>query len=273
MYDARMNGRRFWGVLAVSCLAMACSSGSGSGGTGGTAAGGSSAAGSGGSSAAGAGGSAAAGASGLAGSGAAGAGVTTSQLVDTTGGTVTTADGVTLVVPAGALSAATTLTVASDASAVPSTGKIMVPAGGTTTAIVVGTPFVFGPEGQTFASGVTITIPFDPSKLPSGDTASSVFIATAPVGSSSFAKVSTNLVDATHVSTLTSHFSVYVPLARSAGRRELCQRLQLRDRTGLCERRLPGGGRLVSPPFHAADALLDSPRRHVLDRRARRKSG
>jgi hypothetical protein len=220
VYDAPMNGRRFLGALAVSCLAVACSSGSGSGGTGGTAAGGSSAAGSGGtggSSAAGAGGSAAAGASGSAGSGAAGAGATTSQLVDTSGGTVTTADGVTLVVPAGALSAATTLTVASDPGAVPSTGKIMVPTGGTTTAMVVGTPFVFGPEGQTFASGVTITIPFDPSTLPSGATASSVFIATAPVGSSSFTKVSTNLVDATHVSTLTSHFSVYVPLADQPG--------------------------------------------------------
>jgi hypothetical protein len=130
---------------------------------------------------------------------------------------MTTADGVTLVVPAGALSAATTLTVASDTNAVPSSGMLMVPAGGTQTAIVVGTPFVFGPEGQTFASGVTITLPFDPSKLPSGATASSVFIATAPVGSSSFAKLSTNIADTTHVSTLTSHFSVYVPLAYPPG--------------------------------------------------------
>ena len=215
-----MNGRRFLGALVVFCLAMACSSGSGNGGTGGSSAagaGGSSAAGAGGSSAGGAGGSAAAGASGSAGSGAAGAGPTTSQLVETSGGTVTTADGVTVVVPAGALSASTTLTVASDASAVPSSGMLMVPAGGTQTAIVVGAPFVFGPEGQTFASGVTITLPFDPSKLPSGATASSVFIATAPVGSSSFAKLSTNIADTTHVSTLTSHFSVYVPLAYPPG--------------------------------------------------------
>jgi hypothetical protein len=231
MYDAAMSGRKFLGALAVSCLAMACSSGGGSGGTGGSAAGGSaasgaggsagvggsSAAGAGGSSAAGAGGAAAAGASGSAGGGAAGAGATTSQLVGPSGGTVTTADGVTLVVPAGALSAATTLTVASDASAVPSSGMLMVPAGGTQTAIVVGTPFLFGPEGQTFASGVMVTIPFDPGKLPSGATASSVFIATAPAGSSSFAKLSTNIADATHVSTLTSHFSVYVPLAYPPG--------------------------------------------------------
>jgi hypothetical protein len=215
MYDAAMNGRRLWGALAVSCLAMACSSGNGGGGTGGSAggSGGSSATGTGGSSAAGAGGSAAAGASGSAGNGAAGAGPTTSQLVDSSGATVTTADGVTLIVPAGALSAATTFTVASDPSAVPSTGKIVIPAGGTTTATVVGTPFVFGPEGQTFASGVTLTIPYDLSKLPSGATASSVFIATAPVGSSSFVKVSTNIADATHVSTLTSHFSIFVALA------------------------------------------------------------
>ncbi len=208
MYDASMNARKSLGSLGVFCLAMACSSGSGSGGTGG-----SSAVGTGGSSATGAGGLGAAGASGAAGNGAAGAAATTSQLVDTTGGTVTTADGVTLVVPAGALSAATTLTVTSDASAVPSTGMLMVPAGGTTTAIVVGTPFLFGPEGQTFASSVTVTIPFDPSKLPSGATVSSVFIATAPMGSSSFTKLSTNIADATHVSTLASHFSVYVPLA------------------------------------------------------------
>jgi ZU5 domain len=209
-----MNGRRLWGALAVSCLPMACSSGSGGGGTGGSSAGGTgaSAPGSGGSSAAGTGGSSAAGASGSAG-GAAGAGTATSQLVDSSGATVTTADGVTLIVPAGALSAATTFTVASDPSAVPSTGKIVIPAGGTTTATVVGTPFVFGPEGQTFASGVTLTIPYDPSKLPSGATASSVFIATAPVGSSSFVKVSTNIADATHVSTLTSHFSIFVALA------------------------------------------------------------
>ncbi len=76
----------------------------------------------------------------------------------------------------------------------------------------MGTPYVLGPEGQTFSSPVTVTLAFDPSLLPSGATAKDVRLFTAPAGSSNFTALATQLVDATHVSALAAHFSVFMPV-------------------------------------------------------------
>jgi hypothetical protein len=83
-------------------------------------------------------------------------------------------------VPAGALSSATVLTVQAQPSAIPSTGRVVLVGGAT--GVVVGTPFVLGPEGQTFATPVTVTLPFQPAKLPAGASTADVVIATAPAG-------------------------------------------------------------------------------------------
>lgn len=116
------------------------------------------------------------------------------------GGSVSTSNGTTVTVPPGALGSARTITITPS----PSTSG---PAGAT----VVGTPYVFGPEGLTFSSPVTVTLVYDPTLLPAGKSASDVTVFTAPLGSTTFTSLPTTPVDATHVSAPTTHFSVFVP--------------------------------------------------------------
>jgi hypothetical protein len=117
------------------------------------------------------------------------------------GGSVASADGTARVsIPAGALATTATITVTE------TTGTVS-PASAT----VVGEAFTFGPEGQQFAAPATVTLTFDPAKLPSGQTSSGIVIQTAPAGSSTFTSLATTVVDATHVSAKTSHFSNFVP--------------------------------------------------------------
>jgi hypothetical protein len=122
------------------------------------------------------------------------------QSVGTTGGDVTTSDGSGVAIPSGALPNTVTVT------ATPATGAPTPMA-----ATVVGTPYTFGPEGQQFSSPVTVTLAFDPSKLPAGKTASDLVIFTAPAGSSNYVVLATTVADATHVSAKVSHFSTFVP--------------------------------------------------------------
>jgi len=174
-------------ICVLGLLAISCSSsgpGAGAGGSGGS--------------------------SGSGGSG--GNGATVSQSISPDGGTLTTAQGVSVDVPAGALAAPTTLTVESMPSAIPSTGTVALTGGSATSAIAVGTPFVFGPEGTTFSVPVTVTLPFDATKLPTGKTSAAIQIATASVGTSAFTLLTTTVVDTSHVSAPTSHFSAFVPV-------------------------------------------------------------
>jgi uncharacterized delta-60 repeat protein len=77
------------------------------------------------------------------------------------GGTVTGPSGSQVVVPAGALTTSTNIAVAqSNAGAPP------LPSGVTP----FGEIFAFTPHGTAFATPVTITVPFDPSKVPAGTT-------------------------------------------------------------------------------------------------------
>ncbi len=125
---------------------------------------------------------------------------------------LTTPEGATVAVPAGALSATTTLTATATPSAIPSTGTVTLTGGSATSGTAVGTPFVFGPEGTTFSVPVTVTLPFDPAKVPTGKTSASIQIATAPIGTTTFTLLPTTVVDTTHVSAPTSHFSGFVPV-------------------------------------------------------------
>jgi hypothetical protein len=82
--------------------------------------------------------------------------------IGSAGGTVTEPNGGKVVVPAGALATNTAIAVAqtSAASAPP------LPAGVTAN----GTIYATTPHRKTFANPVTITIPFDPTKVPAGTT-------------------------------------------------------------------------------------------------------
>ncbi len=74
----------------------------------------------------------------------------TAMTVGADGGTLTTADGVVIEIPAGALPAATTITVR----------RAGPPAMG-----AVGPVYELGPDGTRFAQPVTLTLPYDPASL------------------------------------------------------------------------------------------------------------
>jgi uncharacterized delta-60 repeat protein len=77
------------------------------------------------------------------------------------GGTVSHASGASVTVPAGALSQNVAIAVAQS-----NTGAPALPAGLTP----IGSMFAFTPHGTTFAVPVTVTLPFDPTAVPSGRT-------------------------------------------------------------------------------------------------------
>jgi predicted alpha-1,6-mannanase (GH76 family) len=117
------------------------------------------------------------------------------------GGVVLTANGSGVSVPRGALTHDVTLTIESDSSA-------PVPANVTT----VGLTYLLGPEGQPFGAPVTVTLAFDPTEVPAGETASDIVVFTAPRDDTSdYAPLATKVVDGMHVSVETSHFSYFVP--------------------------------------------------------------
>jgi hypothetical protein len=120
------------------------------------------------------------------------------------GGAVSLADGTAVSIPAGALTASTAITLATQPSTPVIDGSVL-----------VGSVYRFGPEGTQFAAPVTVTLAYDPQKLPNGAAASDVVIFTAPAGSSSFTALATSVVDATHVSATTTHFSDFVAAVKN----------------------------------------------------------
>jgi len=85
-----------------------------------------------------------------------------------TGGTVTSG-GLTLVFPAGALTADTSITAAATITGLPVTtpGK---------SKLVPGTTYALGPDGSTFSKPVSLSIAYDAAKLPAGTDESTVSI-------------------------------------------------------------------------------------------------
>jgi ZU5 domain len=124
---------------------------------------------------------------------------TVSATVGPSGGTLTHPSGASVTIPPGALT--TTITVTIQGIDPPSASA------------VDGTPisqgFILGPEGQTFARPVTVTLPFDPSVV-SGVDSRELVIESAVTGTASFLE-QTSVVDVT-ANTLvarTLHFSTY----------------------------------------------------------------
>jgi hypothetical protein len=124
-----------------------------------------------------------------------------SMLIGQSGGEVSTPRGSGVSIPIGSLSAEAWIQVeaVSDAPA-PTEGA------------PVGQTLLLGPEGQTFAQPVTVTVEIDPTKLLPGESVSDVVIFTSPKASPSFSALETTVVDATHVSAKTTHFSYFVPV-------------------------------------------------------------
>jgi hypothetical protein len=122
-----------------------------------------------------------------------------SQSIGSAGGTVTSSDGkASVAIPAGALSADVMITITA-------LGIVMAP-----DVAKVGGAYQLGPAGTTFAKPVTVTMPYDATTIPPPDTSSTVQVFTADDGSSTFASLPTTLVDASHVSAQSTHFSTYV---------------------------------------------------------------
>jgi hypothetical protein len=118
------------------------------------------------------------------------------SVIGPAGGSVSTSDRTSVTVPAGALAGAQSVTI-TPSPASPGPAR----------AALVGPQYVFGPEGVTFSKPVTVTLAFDPARIPAGKSASDVKVYTAPVGSTAFTTLPTTPVDATHVAAQTTHFS------------------------------------------------------------------
>lgn len=137
------------------------------------------------------------------------AGATTWQLIPPDGGTITTADDVTITVPAGAVTEPTFIEVARYASSSLLPAVVDVPKGGGVAEYrirVVGNGYELGPVGSTFAQPVTVTIPFDPPSAGSSSANVVVVAYAAPGG-----PLPSTLVDETHVSAQTTKSSTMFP--------------------------------------------------------------
>ena len=117
------------------------------------------------------------------------------------GGTVaSSSNAARVVIPVGALTGNTTVTV-TPATSVPANPGL-----------VAASAFEFGPTGTTFATPVTITIRYDPANLPANVPESSLKLYTST--GSEWTAVSGSTVDVTThtVSGATTHFSTYAPI-------------------------------------------------------------
>jgi ZU5 domain len=127
-----------------------------------------------------------------------GAQINITKSVGAEGGTVSGSDGTSVDIPMGALAMSANITITSVTAQAPA---------GT---VVVGPAYDFGPDGTTFAQPVTITLPFDSAKIPSGSTTANILIYTAARGSTNYQALSTT-VSGNTVQTTASHFTVYLP--------------------------------------------------------------
>jgi hypothetical protein len=129
--------------------------------------------------------------------------------IGTSGGTLSHPAGAKLVIPAGALTSDTTITL---------TG-IDAPANDVLGATAVGQGFVAGPDGLTFAVPVAVTLPFDATKMAAGTSASSLQMLMAPSNATtkgSFAALDTQVdLTAGAMTAQTLHFTQFVPAQSS----------------------------------------------------------
>lgn len=122
--------------------------------------------------------------------------------IGSSGGTVTSSDGkVSVLVPQGALSQQTDITV--DQATNPPSGNI-------------GVAYEFGPSGTTFSQPVTISITYDQASLPQGVNEADLRLGTVVNGGWEAVSDSTVDVAANKVTGTTTHFSIYGVVAEAA---------------------------------------------------------
>ena len=63
---------------------------------------------------------------------------------------------------------------------------------------------------------MTVTLAYTPNLMPTGKTAADVVIYTAPANTTDYTPLATTIVDDSHVSAQTSHFSIFVAAVGSA---------------------------------------------------------
>jgi ZU5 domain len=133
-----------------------------------------------------------------------GAQINITKSVGAEGGDITANDGTSLTVPMDALGMSTTITIT----------PVNVPAPPGT--ILVGPAYDFEPEGMQFQKSVTITLPYDTAKIPSGLSDKDIVIYTAPRGTTHYSRLYTSLGSGNKVSAQTTHLSVYLPATPAA---------------------------------------------------------
>jgi len=135
-----------------------------------------------------------------------GGGTSIERTVGVAGGSLNSPEGTRVDIPGGALGSDTNVSINPTPNAAAPTNTVL-----------VGVPQTFGPEGAQFAKPVTVTLPFDAAKLPADTSAANIVIYSAPAGSTAYVPSEvTTVADAGHVSTTTSHFSVFVAAVRTA---------------------------------------------------------
>jgi len=118
-----------------------------------------------------------------------------SRIIGPAGGTVASSDGASIVVPAGALEADTTITITSDPSA-------PLPVDMT----AAGTPVLLEPEGLRFAAPVRVTMP-----LAAGPPSRAIGVYRAPRGTIAFEPLTGATQDGASVTAETLALGVFVP--------------------------------------------------------------
>jgi glucosylceramidase len=126
-----------------------------------------------------------------------------SREIGPSGGLVVLPDGTSVSIPRGALSHDVDITLESVSGS-------PLPSAGTT----VGQTYLLGPEGLQFNQPVTVTLAFDPSKIPSGQSADDLVVNTSPRSApDAYAPLPTAEADSQHVYVMTTHFSYFVTVS------------------------------------------------------------
>jgi hypothetical protein len=154
------------------------------------------------------------------------------KMIGSEGGTVSGSDGTSLTVPMGALSTSANITI-SPITVTPPAGTVL-----------VGPAYDFQPEGTQFAQSVTIALPFDSAKIPTGLTSADILIYTAPRGSTNYQMMFT-AVDGNTVTTSTTHLSVYLPATPAAACTAACTGNTASSQTCSCNATCNGNTQMI----------------------------
>jgi len=131
-------------------------------------------------------------------------GVKVGKLVNTSGGNVTHTNGALAQLPAGALPSEIEVTIAESTHTVAQREAYLK----TRRLMPVGTSYEFGPEGLSFASQTTLTLPYDSSQIPMNKSLTDVAIYNWDDITGAWVPLETQFVNG-KLAAKTTHFSVY----------------------------------------------------------------